>query len=104
MTSSTALALIFIGLLIFSSLVCYYAGYANGMTKALRLGLDAMPQMLNITLTERAKHLANSNPELVKLVLTEESFTRLGLSIKRSAEVKGGIGPELIGRNLSFFP
>lgn len=84
------------------AIALYYAGVANGMTKAFRIGLDAAPTMLNITLTERAKHLANSNPELVRLVLTEESIIRLGLSLKRSAEVKGGLGPDRVGSNFTL--
>jgi hypothetical protein len=81
----------------------YYVGVAEGMAKAFKLIALEAPTMLQVELTPRAKAILASNGELMKLALTPESLEKLLKGYTKSAELKGGLGPEGIGRNLTLW-
>jgi len=80
---------------------CYYMGYANGAENTVRIIVDAIPEMLDIELTPRAKMVLDSNPGIMRMVFTQESLKKLLTDYENIGVNKGGVGPEGFGRNLS---
>jgi len=72
---------------------CYYIGYGNGATDTVQIVVNAIPEMLDIELTPRAKMVMDSNPNIIRMAFTYESLGKLLSDFNLSANLKGGLGP-----------
>lgn len=74
--------------------ISFHVGYSTGQIDTLRIVAQEAPNVLNITLTTRAKQTLEGNPMLVMRVLDLASIDELALNLEKSGKLKGGIGPE----------
>ena len=80
----------------------YYVGYANGLLKAFNEIVEKGPSLVNVSLKPQVISVLLSQPELLRKVMTPESIKSLQDQLLRAGEVKGGLGPEGIGRNITL--
>lgn len=79
--------------LLLIGIACYYMGYAAGATDTFTIIVKAIPEMLDIELTPRAKMVMDGNPDIIRMAFTQESLHKLLSDYNLSANLKGGIGP-----------
>ena len=74
--------------------ISYSNGYRSGSTDMASLVLQYAPGILNIELSPRALMVLEGNPLIVRQILTIDTMEKLFSDFNKSANAKGGIGPD----------